>query len=376
MNGVVIVGAGQGGFQTAASLRMEGFSGAITLIGEEAHLPYQRPPLSKGVLADKQTVDSLPFRPQKFYEDHSIELLLSQRAVSIDRDARRVWLASRMSLEYDHLVLATGARVRKLPVPGVLYLRDTDDALELKTRLESAETVAIVGGGFIGLEVASVARARGKIVTLVEAQDRLMSRCVAPVVSQFFHDTHTAEGVAVMLNSTEIPRADLVVAGIGVLANVELAHAAGLTVRDGIVVDAFLKTVDPNIFAIGDCAEAVNGLRLESVQNAADQARSVATQIVHGPSAYRAVPWFWTDQFDIKLQMAGISSPRHKAVLRGTTESRKFSVFYFDGANRLAAVDSVNRPGDHMVARKMLAARTALTAEQAADESVDLKGLL
>jgi 3-phenylpropionate/trans-cinnamate dioxygenase ferredoxin reductase component len=376
MSGVVIVGAGQAGFQTAASLRTEGFSGSITLIGDEPHLPYQRPPLSKAVLAGKQTVESLPFRPEKFYEDHSIELLLSQRAVSIDRDARRVGLASRTSVEYDQLVLATGARVRKLPVPGVLYLRDADDALELKARLESAATVAIVGGGFIGLEVASVARAMGETVTLVEAQDRLMSRCVAPVVSQFFHDTHMAEGVTVILNSTEIPRADLIVAGIGVLANVELAHTAGLTVRNGIVVDAFLKTGDSNIFAIGDCAEAVNGLRLESVQNAADQARSVATQIVHGPSAYRAVPWFWTDQFDIKLQMAGVSSPRHKSVLRGTTESRKFSVFYFDGADRLTAVDSVNRPGDHMVARKMLAARTALTAEQAGDESVDLKGLL
>jgi 3-phenylpropionate/trans-cinnamate dioxygenase ferredoxin reductase subunit len=236
--------------------------------------------------------------------------------------------------------------------------------------------VAIVGGGFIGLEVAAAARAMGKPVTLVEAQDRLMARCVAPVVSEFFRDTHLAEGVVVILNSSEIPRADLVVAGIGVLANVELAHAAGLTVRNGIVVDAFLKTVDPNIFAIGDCAEASNGMRLESVQNAADQAKSVAAQIVKGPSAYRAVPWFWTDQFDIKLQMAGISSPRHKVVLRGATESRKFSAFYFDGADRLAAVDSINRPGDHIVARKMLAARTALTAEQAADETVDLKSLL
>jgi len=376
MNDVVIVGAGQAGFQTAASLRLEGFDGSITLIGEEPHLPYQRPPLSKGVLSGKQSFDSLPFRPEKFYQDHSIDLLLSQRAVSIDRDARRVQLASRTSVEYDHLVLATGARVRKLPVSGVHYLRDRDDAVELKARLESAANVAIVGGGFIGLEVASAARAMGKPVTLVEALDRLMARCVAPVVSSFFHDVHAAEGVAVILNSTEIPRADLIVAGIGVIANVDLAHAAGLTVRHGIVVDAFLRTIDPNIFAIGDCAEAANGLRLESVQNAADQARSVATQIVHGPSAYRAVPWFWTDQFDIKLQMAGISSPRHRAVLRGTTESRRFSVFYFDGAGRLAAVDSVNRPGDHMVARKMLAARTALTPEQAGDESVDLKALL
>lgn len=376
MSSVVIVGAGQAGFQTAASLRTEGFDGAITLIGEESHLPYQRPPLSKGVLSGKQTVDHLPFRPEKFYDDHSIELLLSQRAVAIDRDARSVSLASRMSVDYDYLVLATGARVRKLPVPGVLYLRDRDDALELKARLEAAGSVAIIGGGFIGLEVAAAARGTGKAVTLVEAQDRLMSRCVAPVVSGFFHDTHIAQGVTVILNSMEIPRADVVVAGIGVIANTELAHGAGLTVRSGIVVDAFLKTVDSNIFAIGDCAEASNGLRLESVQNAADQAKSVAMQIVHGPAVYRAVPWFWTDQFDIKLQMAGISSPRHKAVLRGTPESRRFSVFYFDGADRLAAVDSVNRPGDHIVARKMLAARTKLTAEQAADESVELKALI
>jgi 3-phenylpropionate/trans-cinnamate dioxygenase ferredoxin reductase subunit len=376
MTSVVIIGAGQAGFQTAASLRTEGFDGSITLIGEEAHLPYQRPPLSKGVLAGTQKVESLPFRPEKFYDDHSIELLLSQRAVAIDRDARRVSLASRTSVDYDYLVLATGARVRKLPVPGILYLRDFDDAFELKARLESAGTVAIVGGGFIGLEVASVARAMGKAVTLVEAQDRLMARSVAPLVSGFFHDVHAAQGVTVILNSTEIPRADLIVAGVGVIANVDLAQHAGLLVKEGIVVDAFLKTIDSNIFAIGDCAEAANGLRLESVQNAADQAKSVATQIVKGPAAYRAVPWFWTDQFDAKLQMAGVSSPRHTAVLRGTTDSGKFSVFYFDGADRLAAVDSVNRPGDHMVARKMLAARTALTPEQAGDESVDLKKLL
>ncbi len=376
MSSVVIIGAGQAGFQTAASLRTEGFDGSITLIGEEQHLPYQRPPLSKGVLAGKQKVESLPFRPEKFYDDHSIELLLSQRAVAIDRNERRVSLASRMSVEYDYLVLATGARVRKLPVPGILYLRDFDDAFELKARLELAQTVAIVGGGFIGLEVASVARAMGKAVTLVEAQDRLMARSVAPLVSGFFHDVHAAQGVTVILNSIEIPRADLIVAGVGVIANVELAQRAGLMVKEGIVVDAFLKTVDSNVFAIGDCAEASNGLRLESVQNAADQAKCAATQIVKGPAAYRAVPWFWTDQFDAKLQMAGVSSPRHTAVLRGTTESGKFSVFYFDGADRLAAVDSVNRPGDHMVARKMLAARTAVTPEQAGDESVDLKTLL
>ncbi len=224
--------------------------------------------------------------------------------------------------------------VRQLLVPGV-YLHDRDDGVELRARLEWAGTVAIVGGGFIGLEVAAAARATGKPVTLVEAQNRLMSRCVVRWFPECFREVHTAEGVTVVLSSTALPQADLVVGGIGVLPNVELAQAAGLTVRKGIVVDAFLKTIDPEHLAIGDCAEAANGMCLESVQNAADQGKSVATQIVHGPSAYRAVPWFWTDQFDVKLQMAGISSVRHKAVLRGTTESRKFSVFYFDAAGRL-----------------------------------------
>ncbi len=253
MSGVVIVGTGQAGFQTAASLRLEGFSGEITLIGDESHLPYQRPPLSKGVLTGKQTVDNLPFRPERFYEDHSIELLLSQRAVSIDRDARRVGLASRTSVDYDHLVLATGARVRKLPVPGVLYLHDRDDGVELRARLESAGTVAIVGGGFIGLEVAAAARATGKPVTLVEAQNRLMSRCVAPVVSEFFREVHTAEGVTVVLSSTALPQATWWWAASACFRTSNWRRRRELTVRKG-VVDAFLKTTDPNIFAIRDCA--------------------------------------------------------------------------------------------------------------------------
>jgi 3-phenylpropionate/trans-cinnamate dioxygenase ferredoxin reductase subunit len=353
MKSVVIAGAGQAGFQTAASLRAEGFDGSITLIGEERHLPYQRPPLSKGLLAGKQTVDHLPFRPEKFYTDHSITLELSQRVVGIDRQNMRVALGSRTYVEYDWLVLATGARVRKLAAPDVLYLRDVDDALEIQSRMERAESLAIVGGGFIGLEVASAARAMGKDVTVIEAQDRLMSRCVAPVISEFFKNVHEGHGVKIVLRSTAIPKADLTVAGIGVLPNVDLAQSAGLEVRNGIVIDESLRTGDPNIFAIGDCAE-LRGQRLESVQNAADQAKHVAAQIVRGPGAYRAVPWFWTDQFDVKLQMAGISSAKHRTVVRGDLDARKFSVYYFEG-ERLAAVDSVNSPGDHVKARKLLA---------------------
>jgi len=352
MSSVVIVGAGQAGFQTAASLRMEKFDGSITLIGEEQHLPYQRPPLSKALLAGKQDVDHLPFRPQQFYVDHSIELMLAQRAVSIDRANRRVLLASRTSLDYDFLVLATGARVRQLPAPGVLYLRDIDDSLAIRSRLEQASSVAIVGGGFIGLEVAAVARRMNKNVAVVEAQQRLMSRSVAPVVSEFFLRLHESEGVKIVLNSTAIPPADVTIAGIGVLPNVELAQAAGLDVRAAILVDQCLRTSDPNIFAIGDCAER-NGVHLESVQNAADQGKHVAAEIVRGPAKYDAVPWFWTDQFDVKLQMAGISSPRHRTEIQGSVEERKFSVYYFEG-ERLAAVDSINSPADHVKARKTL----------------------
>lgn len=353
MSSVVIVGAGQAGFQTAASLRMEGFDGSITLIGEEQHLPYQRPPLSKGLLSGQQSADHVAFRPERFYAEHGIDLLLSQRAVAIDRVNQRVALVSRTFVDYDHLVLATGARVRKLPSSGILYLRDLDDALAIKSRLEAAGSVAVVGGGFIGLEVAAVARAMGKSVTVIEAQSRLMPRCVSQVISDFFLRLHESQGVRVMLNSTSIPSADLTIAGIGVFPNVELAQSAGLAVDNGIVVDEFLKTGDPHIFAIGDCA-AMNGLRFESVQNAADQGKCVATQIVRGPAPYKAVPWFWTDQFDIKLQMAGIYAARHTPTVRGSIEARKFSVYYFDG-DRLAAVDSINSPADHVKARKLLA---------------------
>ena len=378
---VVIVGAGQAGFQTAASLRLDGFDGPITLIGEERHLPYQRPPLSKAFLAGKQTFENTQFRPRKFYDDHRVDLLLGERVREIDRAQQRVVLASGSAITYGKLVLATGARVRKLQAADVHYLRDLDDAIEIRRRLDGASSVAIVGGGFIGLEVASVARAEGKSVTVREARERLMPRCVAPVISEFFREVHVEAGVNIVLNAPamEIPRADLVLAGIGVEPNTGLAQAAGLAVANGIATDEYLRTEDENIFAIGDCSDHPNifaggRARLESVQNAADQAKCVAAQIAGRREAYRAVPWFWTDQFDIKLQMAGISSSRDEAVVRGSPASRKFSVFYFRGG-QLAAVDSINRPADHMLARKLLAAEIRLAPAQAADESFDLKSL-
>jgi 3-phenylpropionate/trans-cinnamate dioxygenase ferredoxin reductase component len=382
---VVIVGAGQAGFQVAASLRADGFDGSIALIGEERDLPYQRPPLSKTVLAGKQQIDSVTFRPERFYHDHHVDLMLGEKVTAIDRPGRQVLLSNGTAAPYDHLVLATGARVRELSMTGALYLRDRGHAVSLQQRLDAAENVVVIGGGFIGLEVAAVAREAGKAVTVIEMQSRLMPRAVAPILSEFYREAHTARGVNVLLgtDATETLRdgkADLVVAGIGVVPNLELARDAGLAIGNGILVDDHLRTDDGRIFAIGDCADHPNPFaggraRLESVQNAVDQAKCVAAQMVGKPAPYSAVPWFWTDQFDLKLQMCGLSNRADRVVVRGTLESRKFSAFYFH-ENRLIAVDSMNRPADHMLSRKLLAAGTSVTPEQAADESVDLKSLL
>lgn len=401
--GTVIVGTGQAGFELAESLRAGGYKDAITLIGEEAQLPYQRPPLSKGFILDKTGLDEIELRPQAFYQDHNIELLVGTRVVAIDRKARQVELATGGSRSYEWLVLATGARNRRLAIAGsdldgVLYLRTLEESTTLKARLGNARHVTIIGGGFIGLEVAAVVRTLGKTVTVLEMQPRLMPRVVAPEISAFYAALHASHGVevvcgavareiagaggkveAVLLNHQAAVPADLVVVGIGVQPNVELAAAAGLPIDNGIVVDEHLRTADPRIFAIGDCAAHPNPfaegrVRLESVQNAADQGRSVAASILGDPKPYNVVPWFWTDQYDVRLQMAGLSGGYDRSVMRGDPETQKFSLFHFK-SGRLVAVDSVNRPADHIHARRLLAAHVAITPVQAADASVDLKAL-
>jgi 3-phenylpropionate/trans-cinnamate dioxygenase ferredoxin reductase subunit len=401
--GVVIVGAGQAGFQVAASLRQEGYEEPITLVGEEPNLPYQRPPLSKGFMAGKQEIEKTALRPGAFYETHRIELVTGAKVIGIDRLVRSVRLASGASLRYEALVLAVGARNRMLPVngaelDGVCYLRTDVEAADIRQRLEHAQDIVVVGGGFIGLELAAAARGHGKSVRVLELQSRLMPRVVAPILSDFYRDVHTGQGVGISLGVglTEIAGqhgkvsgvalsdgsifpADLVLVGIGVVPNAELAYDAGLAVSNGIVVDERLRTEDESIYAIGDCAEHPNPfasgrVRIESVQNAVDQAKCVAAAILGRSESYRAVPWFWTDQFDIKLQMAGLSGGSSQVVTRGETESRKFSIFYFR-EGRLASVDSVNRPGDHLAARKLIGTGTKITPEQAADPSVDLKSL-
>ena len=413
---VAIVGAGQAGFQVAASLRMEGYDGPITLIGDEPNLPYQRPPLSKGFMAGKQDIEGTALRPLAFYQSHRIDLVTGTKVTEIDRVGRSVSLASGggrpRSLHYDALVLAVGARNRMLPVKGadldgICYLRTDAEAVDIRQRLEHARDIVVIGGGFIGLELAAAACALRKSVRVLEVQGRLMARVVSPILSDFYRDLHTSQGVKislgvelaeiaghqgkvseVVLSDGSVCPADLVLIGIGVVPNIELARDAGLSVSNGIVVDEHLRTEDESVYAIGDCADHPNPFanpfanpfsaggraRIESVQNAVDQAKCIAAAMLGRSESYRAVPWFWTDQFDIKLQMAGLSGGCGQIVTRGEPESRKFSVFYFrDG--RLAAVDSVNRPGDHLAARRLIGAGTEITPEQAADPSLDLKAL-
>jgi 3-phenylpropionate/trans-cinnamate dioxygenase ferredoxin reductase component len=390
--GVVIVGGGQAGLEAAAALRTLGYDGTVTLICEEAHAPYQRPPLSKDFLTGKQEVDSVFLRALVYYEKHHIDLILGDPVSEINRGARLVHLAGGGTVAYEQLILAVGARNRPLPVPGaenVLYLRSLDEAVTLRQRLaEARRGMVVIGGGFIGLEVAAAGRSAGKPVTVIEAAPRLMARAVSPLLSDFFLDVHWTQGAEVVLNNAVVEvrgdgvtltggrriDADVMVAGIGVVPNVELARDAGLAVDDGITVDEFLRTSDPDIFAIGDCAHHPRA-RLESVQNAVDQAKCVARAIMGNPAPYRDVPWFWTDQYEIRFQMAGLAAGYDQSVLRGRIENRKFSVFYFKSGG-LLAVDSVNRFGDHITARKMLAAGTALTPEQAGNETVDLKKLI
>jgi 3-phenylpropionate/trans-cinnamate dioxygenase ferredoxin reductase subunit len=404
MAGIVIVGGGQAGHQIAAALRSEGYTGALTLVGEEAALPYQRPPLSKGLLLGAADPARLPFRLEGYYQKHAIELLLGRRVERLDRQARRLELDGR-NLAYERLALTTGAHVRRLDVPGaeadgVVYLRTLDQALELKRRLDEANEIVVIGGGFIGLEVAASASKLGKTVTVVELAERLMGRVVAPLLSEFFQTMHEGRGVRIVLGQgvREIEAedgratavvvadgrrfpADLVVVGIGVTPADELARDAGLAVENGIVVDETTATSDPLIVAAGDCAHHPNPfaggarIRLESVQNAVDQAKTAAQTLLGRPARYQAVPWFWSDQFEAKLQMVGFSAGHDEVITRGDPASGAFSaVYYREG--RLIAIDSVNQPADHMAGRRLLQAGIAVPREIAADPSRPLKSLL
>jgi len=406
---LVIAGASYAGLQLAASARESGYAGRIVMVGDESQLPYQRPPLSKGLLTGKTTVEKLPLRSEAFYRENNIEVLLNQRVARIEPHARRVQLADGRALEYSWLALATGARCRALDVPGaglegVHMLRTLDDGLRLAEQARRVQTACVIGGGFIGLEVASALRGSGIQVTLVEACPRLLARNVSPLMSDYVLQAHRARGVRIELgrgvralqgsngriaavelaDGTRV-ECELVVVGIGVLPNAELAAAAGIAVDNGILVDAFGRTSMERILAAGDVAnmqlpswgpEGAGGrYRLESVQAANDMAKACASLVAGQPKACAAVPWFWSDQFDLKFQMAGLPHPTDEIVLRGSMDRNRFSLFYLRGGH-VAAVHTVNRPADHMLGRRLIASNARLLPQQAADEEFDLKSIL
>ncbi len=400
---IVIVGAGHAGVQAAASLREEGSDDTIVLLSGEAEPPYQRPPLSKAFLKGEMDLAGLPLRGESFYRDHDVDLRLGVEALRIDLSGKRVELSSGGAAPFDHLILATGARPRRLEIPGldlggVLGLRAIVDAQAIRQRLGPGRRVVVIGAGFIGLEIAATALALGGEATIVEIADRPLGRAVSPLTSTFFREAHEAfgakfrfgVGVAALkgssgqveeaaLSTGERLAAAVVIVGVGVLAEDRLARQAGLACANGVVVDSRLVASDPAVSAIGDCAQfPYPGLgvpvRLESVQNATDQARCVARRLAGRPEPYGALPWFWSDQGDLKLQIAGLSLGVDRWVLRGETKSRAFAVFGFRG-DKLAAVETVNRGGDHMAARRIIAGAMPLTPDEAGDPQFDLRKL-
>lgn len=403
MSRIVIVGGGHAAGQVAASLRQEKFDGEIVIIGEEPHPPYQRPPLSKQYLAGEQPLERVYLRPEKFYADKNIELRKGVRVEAIDRAAKTVTTADGETVAYDTLILATGTRARSLPLPGadlagIHYLRSIADVDAIAADLASAGSVVIVGGGYIGLEVASVARDQGKAVTVLEMENRILQRVTTEDMSAYYHRVHTGHGVDIRVNSRasgfegeggrvsavlcgdERLPADLVIIGVGVIPNTELAEAAGLACDNGILVDEHCRTEDPDIWAIGDCTNhpsALTGgrLRLESVPNAMEQARVAAANIVGKEKVYDAVPWFWSDQYDLKLQMVGFSTEADQSVTRGDPDANTFITFHIkDG--RVIAADAVNDARNFMVAKQMVAARSAADIDRLRDPEVDLKEIV
>ena len=399
---IVIIGAGQAGAQAVATLRAEGYSGAIAMVGDEAFAPYQRPPLSKAYLMGTLERARLFLKPESFYQESGCELILGVTVRAIDRTAKTIALSDGRSLSYDQLLIATGTRVRKIKcpgadLPGIHYLRNIADVDGLNAVFHQGKRLAIVGGGYIGLEVAAVAAKHGLDVTVFEAMSRVMARAVSRPVSAFFEQVHRAAGVKLLLNTGveafegtshleavkadgQLCPADMALVGIGVIPNMEIARDAGLPCEDGIVVDENCASpADPAIFAAGDCTWHVGRegipLRLESVQNAIDQAKHAAYAMMGKPRIYKEVPWFWSDQYDLKLQIAGLARDNDKIVMRGDPAARKFAVFHLrEGA--VAAVESVNAPAEYLVGRKLIAEGVRVAPERLADTSILMKSIV
>ncbi|MGI4900799.1 MAG: NAD(P)/FAD-dependent oxidoreductase [Janthinobacterium lividum] len=401
---VVIVGAGQAGDSAAALLRQYGWQGAITLVGDEHHAPYQRPPLSKALLLDQCPPEKLALKPATFYTQQKIELLTGRKAQSIDTARREITLADGATLAYQRLILATGARLRPLEVPGsnlagVRALRTLPDALGLRAAIAPGKRVVIVGGGYIGLEAAASASKLGASVAVVEREARLLARVASPFLSQFMLDYHLAHNVAIDLDASVVGFSgndghvtavelsdgrslpcDVALVGIGVLAEQSLALAAGLECSDGVLVDAQARTSDPFIHAIGDCTRRPLALygrmgRLESVQNASEQAKQAASDLCGRPAPAPEAPSTWSDQFDLRLQLVGLTGMPAETIVRGDLVKHSFAVYHLGEDDRLAAVEAVNAPMDFAFARMVAAKGTRLSRERLRDPAVTLKEL-
>ena len=397
----VIIGGSHAAAQLAASLRQGKWEGKISIIGDEAIPPYHRPPLSKVYLAGEKTSDELLIRPTTFYQKNNIDLILGSRVTAIDRENKKVVLHDGGEISYTKLALTTGAKARKIDLPGhqlegVFYLRDLNDVDQIKHFVGPGKSAVIIGGGYIGLETAAALRKLDMNITILEALPRVLQRVTAPEVSAFYTRVHAEEGVNIITEAavqaiegtTCVERvscadgsslkADLVIIGVGVIPDIELAETAGLTIDNGIVVDEFARTSDPDIVAAGDCTNHYNPIyerkiRLESVQNATDQSKTAANTLCGNLQAYYTLPWFWSDQYDLKLQIAGLSQGFDQIVIRGPHETgRSFAVFYFQ-QGRLIAVDAINRPKEFMLTKRALAEKKSADPALLADETIDIK---
>ena len=401
---VVIVGAGHGGAQVAIMLRTQKFAGTIAIIGDEPELPYERPPLSKEYFAGEKEFERIQLRPAKYWDEREVTMLLGKRVVSVDPAAHNVTTDGGETIGYGKLVWATGGHPRMLPIPGgdlpgVQGVRTRADADAMKAASETAGQIVVIGGGYIGLEAAAVLNKAGKKVVLLEALDRVLARVAGADLSRFYEKEHRDHGVdlrlgvcvdaiegdtrvtGVRLSDGEVIPADLVIVGIGIVPAVEPLIAAGADCSNGVRVDRLCKTSLPDVYAIGDCAAHANDfaegaeIRLESVQNANDQANVVAKGIVGDEAPYHAIPWFWSNQYDLKLQTAGLSTGHDQAVLRGDPATRSFSVVYLK-AGKVIAIDCVNATRDYVQGRMIVTAGLVATAEQLADTETPLKALL
>ena len=401
---VVIVGGGHGGAQVAIILRTQKFTGSIAIIGEEPELPYERPPLSKEYFAGEKEFERIQLRPAKYWDEREVTMLLGKRVASVDPAAHSVTTDVGETIGYGKLVWATGGSPRMLPIPGgdlpgVQGVRTRADADAMKAASETAGQIVVIGGGYIGLEAAAVLNKAGKKVVLLEAQNRVLARVAGEELSRFYEKEHRGHGVelhlgvcvdaiegddhvtGVRLSDGEVIPADLVIVGIGIVPAIEPLIAAGADCANGVRVDRLCKTSLPDVYAIGDCASHVNDfaegaeIRLESVQNANDQANVVAKGIVGDEAHYHAIPWFWSNQYDLKLQTAGLSTGHDQAVLRGDPEARSFSVVYLK-AGKVIAIDCVNATKDYVQGRMIVTAGLRATAEQLTDTDTPLKALL